>query len=328
MGHFHADGKRFPDGTDLDGIAVSDLDISLGGTVLTQFASESVFEDGEELKFLFWDTGRRITNRRRVRWTFHHPENWSEWNASAWYGLPPTGPGGTPAVSARAFRVSHGSLDVTPIKTPGSTFVNGPGGSPVAYPYLGNDHVGLTQFGPAHVVAKSHVTDGATSLSFSSWTRLIYGGIDTGYFEENDDDITSGSGVTGIENVTADFLDIPSGQSAELLASYVVPAKGGIDGLKKWLDFLRGVRVGGIDLPDRGDPSPEDIIRLKLIAESLDLVRGEKVSVVDAFEGVLDAAKKMTGAELKRTIAGTKATLLRGQAAVKSLEALAKKAGK
>ena len=55
------------------------------------------------------------------------------------------------------------------------------------------------------------------------------------------------------------------------------------------------------------------------------MVRGGTVTDFDAFEGLLDAAKKMKPAELKRTIAGTKATVLRGQAVVKTLEALAKK---
>jgi hypothetical protein len=325
MGHFHSEGKRYADGEHLDGFAVTDLDIAVGGTVLTNFAPESVIEEGQELKFLFWDTGRRITGKRRVRWTFHHPENWSEWNATAWYGVPPTGGPGTPVVTANAFRVGQGPLDPTPIHAAASTFVNGPGGTPVAYPYLGDDHAALTQFGAAHITAKGSIGTGVAQVNFSSWTRLIFGGDDSGYFEENDDDITSGSGVTGIENSTSDLIDIPRNQSAVLLAGYVKPVNNGYFDLKRFLDFFKESKFGGIKLPDRGDPSPEDIIRLKLIAESLDIVRGGKVTEADAFEGLVDAARKMSATELKRTISGTKATLLRGQAALKSLEALSKK---
>ena len=57
---------------------------------------------------------------------------------------------------------------------------------------------------------------------------------------------------------------------------------------------------------DRGDPSPEDIIRLKMISETLDLVRGRAATDTDAFEGLLGAAQKMSPAQLKKTIAATK----------------------
>lgn len=115
------------------------------------------------------------------------------------------------------------------------------------------------------------------------------------------------------------------------MAAYVPPARfrrpdrPDFDIFRKLIEILREHDLSKFFPPDRGDPSPEDIIRLKLISESLDLVRGGKVTKSDAFEGLLGAAKKMKPAELKRTIAGTKATLLRGQAALKSLEALAKR---
>ena len=99
------------------------------------------------------------------------------------------------------------------------------------------------------------------------------------------------------------------------MAGYVVPVKSGIDIFKKLIEVIRAYDLG--KFIDKGDPSSEDIIRLKLISESLDVVRGRTVTDFDAFEGLLDAAKKMKPAELKRTIAGTKATVLRGQAVLK-----------
>jgi hypothetical protein len=73
------------------------------------------------------------------------------------------------------------------------------------------------------------------------------------------------------------------------------------------------------------DPSPEDLVRLKLVSESLDLVRGERPGP-DVFEGLVAASKGMSKAELKRTIASTKATLARGEAALKTMEGLQQKA--
>lgn len=161
-------------------------------------------------------------------------------------------------------------------------------------------------------------------LDFSSWQQLVYGGDAAGYFEENDDDITSGGGVTGIANSTSPFFTVAQNSSSFLMAGYVVPVKSGIDIFKGLLELIRTHDLG--KFIDKGDPSPEDIIRLKLISESLDVVRGGTVTDFDAFEGLLGAAKKMKPAELKRTIAGTRTTLLRGQAVLKTLEALAKKA--
>jgi hypothetical protein len=168
-------------------------------------------------------------------------------------------------------------------------------------------------------------------LDFSSWSQLVFGGDDTDYFAESDDDITAGSGITGIVNSTSPFITIGRGVGAVLMAGYVNPVTSvgpawpDFDIFKKLEKLIRESRIDRIFPPDRGDPSPEDIIRLKIISESLDLVRGGKVTDVDAFEGLLGAAKKMSPAELKRTITGTRATLLRGQAALKSIEALAKR---
>lgn len=188
-----------------------------------------------------------------------------------------------------------------------------------------------TQFGAEviHALANLHRSPGDPTLNFSSWQQLIYGGDDTGYFAENDEgatSTTSGSGVSGIENFTSPNVAESMGQGGVLLAGYVTAPPPHFSGL---LDDLRGVINAGLlgKFIDKGDPSPEDIIRLKLISESIDLVRGQKPTGPDAFEALLDAAKTMSAAELKRTIVGTQTTLRRGQAALKSLESLAAKRG-
>ena len=327
MGHFTTKGKLYSEGTDLSAFGSLDVTVTATGTTVQQEAPPSLLDANGTLRsFLYWDTGRRITGKRKVRWTFNHPTNWSEWPAAAYYGIPPTGSGGTPHVTVDAHWVGTGSLNPTPIDGPGSTFVNAPGGTPVAWPGNGNDHLVLTQWGAATIHAKAHLQQGPGDplLDFSSWQQLIYGGDATGYFEENDDDITSGSGVTGIANSTSPFFTVPHNQSSFLMAGYVVPVKARPDIFKELFELIRTQDL--TKFIDKGDPSPEDIIRLKLISESLDVVRGGTVTDFDAFEGVLGAAQKMSQAELKRTIAGIKSTLLRGQSTLKTLEALAKKA--
>ena len=143
-------------------------------------------------------------------------------------------------------------------------------------------------------------------------------------------DITSPiTTITGIETLTGPNVTAPMGSGGIYLAGYVLPAPSSTppDLWRKFYEILRDPSIFKKFI-DKGDPSPEDWIRLKLIAESLELVRGVKPTEIDAFEGLVAAAKKMAPAELKRTIAGTKSTLARGEAALKAMQALQANANK
>src|SRR5262249_28535815 len=154
---------------------------------------------------LFWDTGRRVTNKRHVRWTFNHPDQWATWNAVAWYGVVGGNGHPVPIVSLDAYWVGTGTLDPPPGDGPGSTFGNGPSPGQTAWPAGGNDHEVSTQWGAATIRALDHLrrSPSDASLDFSSLTQLIFGGDDSGVFEENDDGITAGGGITGIASTTA-----------------------------------------------------------------------------------------------------------------------------
>src|SRR5262245_1882380 len=122
MGHFTTGGKRYREGDDLPSFGAVDATVTAIGTILEQHAPAwLVDQDGVTRGFLYWDTGRRITNKRRVRWTFNHPLNWSEWNAAAWYGVPSGGGPPDPTVRVDAHWVGVGPIDPTPIDGPGST---------------------------------------------------------------------------------------------------------------------------------------------------------------------------------------------------------------
>src|SRR5438874_13633894 len=100
MAHFTTAGKRYREGDILPGFGSVDLTITNPGTTFEQTAPASLKDqDNNTRNFLYWDTGRRITGKRKVRWTFNHPANWSEWNAFAWYGVPPPGNGSDPTVT-------------------------------------------------------------------------------------------------------------------------------------------------------------------------------------------------------------------------------------
>lgn len=323
MAHFTTAGKRYREGTDFSAFPASDVGVTSGGATFDHTAPAALPDGAYNRQFLFWDTGRRLTGKRRVRWTFNHPENWTTWNAVAWYGVPSTGPnGGEPVVSLDAYWVSNGTMDPTPIDGPGSSFVNGPGAGDVAWPWQGNDHQVRTQWGPATIRAKDHLqrTPADPQLDFSSLSQFTFGGDDSGFFQETDDDITSSGGITGIANTTAQQLTFAQGSGGLVLAGYVQPVLPRIDLSDALRDIIREAIFHRFK--DRGDPSPEDIIRLKLIEESINVVRGERPTG-DAFEGLVAAARTMSAAELKRTITATRATVSRGEAALKSLESLA-----
>lgn len=54
------------------------------------------------LQFLFWHTGRRLTNIRHVFWNFS-VMTWSLWEVTKWYGFPGSGGGGNPRIHADSF---------------------------------------------------------------------------------------------------------------------------------------------------------------------------------------------------------------------------------
>lgn len=324
MAHFTTAGKRYREGTAYAEFGDADINVPpppASATTYEQLAPSELPDVGGNRKFLFWDTGRRVTNKRRVRWTFSHADTWTTWNAVAYYGVPPTGSGGGTIVAFDAHWVGTGSLDPTPVDGPGSTFVNGPGGGQTAWPAAGNDHQVDTQWGAATVRALDHLQRSPSDpqLDFSSLQQLIYGGDNSGVFEENDDGLTAGGGIVGIASTTAQQLSFPQNSGALVLASYVRPVP--TDPGRFFFELVELIRESVIKFKDRGDPSPEDLVRLKLIADSLDLVRGERPSA-DVFDGLVKAARDLSAPELKRTIAATRATLQRGEAALKALEGM------
>ena len=324
--HFTTAGKRYREGTAFAGFGALDVDVSGPSTTVDQTAPAFLPDGKTQRGFLFWDTGRRITNLRHVRWTFSHLSDWSTWNAIAWYGVGGNGPG-QPIVSLDAYWVGQGTLDPTPIDGPGSSFVNGPGAGNTAWPWMGNDHQVRTEWGPATIRALDHLRRSVSDpqLDFSSLQTLIFGGDDSSVFNENDDNLGSSGGVvTGIAATTAQSLPFAQGQGATVMAGYVQPVASKVTFPGSLIELIDEAVLNHLVFTNV-DPSPDDLVRLKLIVESIDLVRGERVSA-DVFSGLVDAARGMSKAELTRTIAGTKATLARGEAALKSLQAIQAKA--
>jgi len=320
MAHFTTSAKRFSEGTSYPSFGGANLNVPAGGDDFTYTAPEELPDSPTNRKFLFWDTGRRVTTKRTVHWTFHHPDQWTTWDAVAWYGVPGAGPG-TPGITATSYWVGTGLMDPTPIDGAASTFPAG------AWPAGGNDHAIDTTVGAGTLRALEHLQRHPSDpmLNFSGLARLVFGGDDSSVFEENDEGLPAGgSTVIGIEGSDLQ-LNYPQNDSAVVLASYVQPAPVRFRPPRDFSDLLVAQWIDKLKLV--GDPSPEDIIRVNLITEAISKVRaaGGAPRDFDAFRSLIEAAGEMSATELKRAIAGTQATLRRGEAALKSMQAIAAK---
>jgi hypothetical protein len=140
----------------------SSLDTGTDQTTLTVPPSASfdrhaanfvVSADGtKNYQFLFWNTGRHVTNKRHVHWDFS-VGGWGIWTATKWYGTP-GGPGGQAVVEVEPFSIGGDGLITgsgTAIDTAASTIPAG------AFPFSGNDHEIGTAGGAVNVAAKNPV---------------------------------------------------------------------------------------------------------------------------------------------------------------------------
>jgi hypothetical protein len=194
---------------------------------------------------------------------------------------------------------------------------------PGAWPSGGDDHVISTVSGGATVVAK----DPFNGYEFAGWLQLIWGGDPTGEFVESDSG-TSGSigGVGFYDHVIGGAFSAPIGTSADLLASYGYHDDGGIGPfLKFWNELFR--ERGPFKIPQKGDPGPEDIIRLKILQQLLQETKPGAAGGTD-FQGMIEGAARMSREELKRAIQSVHTTLDLGKTALKTLEARLKRGGK
>jgi hypothetical protein len=280
--HFTTAGKRYREGTNFPGFGALDVNVTGLSTVVDQTAP-AFLPDGETQRgFLFWDTGRQVTNLRHVRWTFSHLSDWTTWNATAWYGVGGNGPP-QPLVGIDAYWVGNGTLDPTPIDGPGSSFVNGPGAGNTAWPWSGNDHQVRTQWGPATIraleppapqrqrsAARLLVADDA-HLRRRRQLRLQRERRRPRFVRRCGD---------GIAATTAQTLTFAQNAGATVLAGYVQPVAQKVKFPDSLIELIDEAVLNHL-VPTSVDPSPDDLVRLKLIVESLDFVaasRSERTS--------------------------------------------------
>ena len=324
MGQFNWSYRNFNDGTvipDSGGGTTPFLSdpISPDTTGLTQTAPKWL---GGNLEFLFWDTGRHATNKRKVKWKFSDPDSWDQWNAVAWYGTPPVSGTGVPTheIDTSAFWIGNGPLvGTTPIDPSGSVLVNGGGAGQTAYPYNGSNQDIDTEWGNTTVRALAQVTTAASGrIDFVDWVQLIWGGDDTGEFDEDDSGPPDLAGGTAVGSTSIDF-SVGMGGSAILVAAYVSePAQ-----------TITKPNVNVITKPGpiiRGDIGPVDALRVSAIQKAMAKLRGMSVPSQDAFS-IGDHAAHLAPPALREATVAVESALRRGTAALSALQAAQAKPG-
>jgi hypothetical protein len=266
-------------------------------------------------QFLFWNTGRHVTNKRHVRWNFSIG-GWGLWTATRWYGTPGGGPPGVPRV-----RVDPFTLGGDAVITSGGTAINSSASTyaPGAFPFMGNDHEIGTAAGAVNVVAK----DPFTSLDFAGWLQLIWGGDDSGEFVETDTGASPGS--SGFFPSGSGPFPVSAGASADLLATY-----GNTNRIRININIAEAVATIGKGLPiGPGDPGPDDIRRLIALEQLLLMSMPSAGDPAGAeFQRIIEAAPRMSAEQLKMTVHSVQTTLDLGKAALATIQALLNKAGK
>ena len=323
MDEFQTIAKLWPTGAEIDLGTDSNL---LGGpaTFTRNAASFATSPDGtQNYQFLFWNTGRHSTGKRRVRGNFS-VLGWGTWTATRWYGIPSGGGVSGPSrVRADAFTIGGDApLLGTPI-SPSSTY------APGSWPLAGDDHVIGTSAGAASVVAKDPFPGPASSTyEFAGWLALMWGGDSSGEYVESDAGTSGTFGGTGyFEHVIGGAYPVLMGQSADLIATYGTRNSGssGPD-LGKLRDLIYQILTGDprLNIPQRGDPSPGDLIRLKLLGQLMEEVRPAIAQGTD-FQTLIENAPNMGRDDLKRSLQSLNTTLELGKAAQLALDVAIKR---
>lgn len=238
MSLFTVTTKLWPTGESLDtGTDNNIVSVPPGSASFDRHAALFVTSpDGtENFEFLFWNTGRNVTNKRHVHWDFT-AGGWTTWTATRWYGVPPTNGNGGHEVRVDPFSIADNApISGTAIDAGASSF---PGG---AYPDMGDDHLIDTEDGAVDVAAKTTLA----SQQFAGWDQLIWGGDDSDTFYETDTGASQGS--SGFYPVGTGSFHVAEDGSASLLALYGNSAKqkfvkenlkSEVDVMKSWVsDF-------------------------------------------------------------------------------------------
>ena len=332
MNKFEVISKLWPSGALLDG-GIDVNTVNPPGQVFTRTAPPLAPGTGAPngYRFLFWNTGRRVTNKHQVTWTFNNLSSWTTWTATRWYGIAGGSGGGgagSKLITASAFAIEDdASMPGTPIDAANSSFTDGPG-SQQAYPFgtPPDDHVASTQWGQASVAALEPYPPQMVFNEYhlAGWLRLFLGGDESGQFDETDGAAIGGPGFYSY--LDASPVSIGKDATVDLMAAYRVvrisppdvPELIPID----YLTFIEWL----LDYDRLVDPRPSpmgtraDRLRVGALTDLVALTRMAE-GPEDLLESLAVNVKSLSPAELKRAISSAKTITRRVEAATKALNA-------
>jgi hypothetical protein len=331
MNKFEVISKLWPSGALLNG-GVDVNTVNPPGQVFTRTAPPLApgTDAPNGYRFLFWNTGRRVTNKAQVTWTFNNLSTWTTWTATRWYGIAGTGtPGsGSKLITASAFAMENDtSMPGSPIDAANSTFTNGPAGQlahPVGTPP--DDRVASTEWGPASVAALDPFPPQMvfTENHFAGWLRLFLGGDESGQFDETDGAAVGGSGFYSY--LEASPVSIGQGETVDLMAAYrVVQISPPGDPELIPIDYITFIEWL-LDYDRLVDPRPSpmgsraDRLRVGALTDLVALTRMAE-GPEDLLKSLSANVKSLSPPELKQALSSAKAITRRVEAATKALEA-------
>ena len=332
MNKFEVISKLWPSGVLLNG-GVDVNTVNPPGQVFTRTAPPLAPGTGAPngYRFLFWNTGRRVTNKHQVTWTFNNLSSWTTWTATRWYGI--AGGGGTGGSSSKLITASafatedDASMTGTPIDPTNSTFTDGSGGQ-TAYPFgtPPDDHVASTQWGPASVAALDPYPPQMVFNEYHlvGWLRLVLGGDETGQFDETDGAAIGGPSYYSY--LDASPVSIAKDDTVDLMAAYRVVriSPPGVPELIP-IDYITFIEWL-LDYDRLIDPRPSpmgtrtDRLRVGALTDLVALTRMAE-GPEDLLKSLKANVKLLSPAELKRAISSAKAIGGRVEEATKALEA-------
>jgi hypothetical protein len=307
MDTFRTISKLWPTGTLLN----LDLDVNQisGPTTFDRTASRWASDGVNSYEFLFWNTGRHLTNKRHVFWNFS-VLGWGTWTATKWYGVPSNGH--NHRVHADSFFLAGDTMGSetpnTAANSPidaASTYASG------AYPYMGSYFEIDTENGDVTTIAK----DPFALYDFSGWLQLIWGGDDSGDYIESD--AGSGGTIGGPGFYTpfsgSSFL-VARGGNADLLAAY-----GYQHPLRIWIDPGRYKTLPQpIQIPD---PATIDILRQSMIEELGLLAKTQpEIGARTEFQLLIEATPSMNAEQLRQAVKSIETTLELGKTALNNIK--------
>jgi len=309
MSQFTVATKLWPSGASLDtGTDETTLTVPPSASFDRHAANFVVSPDGtHNFQFLFWNTGRHVTNKRHVHWDFSLG-GWGIWTATKWYGTPISTPGGPGVVDVEPFSIGGDGLITgsgTAIDAAASTIPAG------AFPFSGNDH----QIGTASGAVTVAAMDPFSSLQFAGWDLLLFGGDDSDVFPESDAGGSPGS--PSFFPVGGGTFPVNQNDSANLLALY---GNSSGPGMFTILANLGSIILTKPGVKPIGDSSPEDRLRLAILEGLLQQTRPGGGGAAD-LQALAQAAPRMSLDELKSALKSVQTTVALGSTAVSALQA-------